>query len=317
MLELGIFWIGVVLVVAAIFMLFIDLFQSRKVWAVISLVLVVPLLIHMLLNWSSLNVRKSFYIFIIGLLALLVSISGGALSHLSLLENHEVMQVIEKKIAPPINAPLSNQQQADTASLGVEENYDPLLTGSEFEQLESEEIVPEKINQVVRKAEPIASYQLVADDERIYAINKRVRLIMTDGNVVEGKLTEIVDDSLIVESEVSGGSLGLSYKNESIQSVAVRLMQGEELYQRKELEEVVEKPETDQQQPVVETLPADNTTQVIPEDQPTTGDVNGVIEQKAPVLEMLEPTVQDENETLEKVDAIVDDAKLLENINGH
>ena len=94
MLELGLFWIGVVLIVTAIFMLFLDSFQSKRIWAVISLVLIVPLFIHMLLNWSSLNVRKSFYLLIIGVLAVLVSVSGGVLSQLSFLQEHEVVQAL-------------------------------------------------------------------------------------------------------------------------------------------------------------------------------------------------------------------------------
>ena len=64
MLELGLFWIGVVLIVTAIFMLFLDSFQSKKLWAIISLVLILPLLAHILFHWSSLNVRKALYILI-------------------------------------------------------------------------------------------------------------------------------------------------------------------------------------------------------------------------------------------------------------
>ncbi len=225
MLEVGLFWIGVVLVITAILTLFLDLFQSKRVWAVISLLLVVPFFIHMVLHWSSLSVRKSLYILIIGILAVLVSVTGGALSQLSFLSGNEVAQKLEEKLAPPGNSPLSNQDQADTAALSVDEGYDPLLTGSKYEQLTAKEIVPEKTSQGVRKSAPTARYELVTDDVRMRAVNKYVRVIMLNGEVVEGTLTGIVDDSLMVESDVNGGSLGLSYKNNQIQSVAVRLTQ--------------------------------------------------------------------------------------------
>jgi hypothetical protein len=337
MLEVGLFWIGVVLIVTAILMLFLDSFQSKRIWAVISLVLVVPLLIHMLFNWSSLTVRKSFYILIIGLLAVLVSVSGGALSQLSFLQDHEVVNVLEKKIAPPEDAPLSNQQQADTAALSVDEGYDPLLTGSEYEQLGANEIVPEKNNQVARKSDPIASYELVADNEYIHAINKHVRVTMSDGNVIEGKLTEIVDDSLIVESNVNGGSLGLSYKNDQIQSVAVRLIEGEKLVVPKQdvIKEVVEELI---QEPVVESSdidllpPVDETEArlndidskaitVVPEINPDiTNEQQQNIElqesSSLPIEMLPEPAVKIEDEVLENVQEIVDDTKLLDNVNG-
>ncbi len=327
MLELGLFWIGVVLIVTAIFMLFLDSFQSKRIWAVISLVLIVPLFIHMLLNWSSLNVRKSFYLLIIGVLAVLVSVSGGVLSQLSFLQEHEVVQALEDKIAPPEDTPLSNQQQADTATLSVEDNYDPLLTGSEYEQLEVKEIVPEKINQVTRRAEPSGRYELVTDDERIHAVNKRVRVIMIDGRVVEGKLTEIIDDSIIVESEVNGGSLGLSYKNDQIQSVAVRLVEGEKLYVPEEPEQVTDvEPGIDQQETIIdsdtllgnETQPIRNDVDVsnIPTNEIELQPTSKALESLEPLSEITPQESAVQNEVLEKIEEIVDDTKLLDNDNG-
>ena len=327
MLEMAIFWIGIAIVATALFMLFLDSFQSRRLWAVISLVLIVPLFIHMVLNWAELNVRKALYVLIIGLLAVFVGISGGALSKLSILQEHEVVQVLEEKIAPPEDTPLSNQQQADKAALSVEEDYDPLLTGSEYEQLETKEIVPEKINQVVREATPTAHYELVAEDERIHAINKRVRVILKDASVVEGILTEIVDNSLIVESEVNGGSLGLSYKNDQIQSVAVRLRTGETLYEPEEEQLSATTQEekqsedqlvTGQQEAVIEetgVLSEQNelTEQVTPnvDEIPT----DNQAEQQMP-LDAVEEKPVIETEVLEKVEEIVDDSKLLDNVNG-
>ncbi|MFK7794963.1 MAG: hypothetical protein AB8B89_06425 [Gammaproteobacteria bacterium] len=331
MLELGLFWIGAVLIVTAIFMLFLDSFQSRRIWAVISLLLILPLFIHMLFHWSSLNIRKSLYILIIGLIAVLVSISGGALSKLPFLQKHEVVQVLEDKIAPPEDTPLSNQQQADTAAELVEDNYDPLLTGSEYEQLETKEIVPEKINKVVRKAAPAARYELIQTNERIHAVNKRVRVTMLDGSIVEGQLTDIVGDSLVVETEVGGGSLGLSYKNEQIQSVAVRLVEGEELYVPEEPETVSDnEPKTGQQSSVVDEAEAR-----LKDDAQSTQDVgeghihDGAIEVapddtvQKPVSEASETLLQAvpeqpaiEDEVLEKVEEIVDDTKLLDKVNG-
>jgi len=324
MLEVGLFWIGVLLVVVAIVMLFLDSFQSRKVWAVISLVLLFPLLIHMVLHWSSLNVRKSLYILIIGMLTVLVSVSGGALSKLSFLQDHEVVQALEDKIAPPEDVPLSNQKQADSAALSADEGYDPLLTGSEYEKLEINEIVPEKPNQVVRKAEPSARYDLVADNERIYALNKHVRIIMADGTVVEGKLTEIDDDSVIVEAEVNGGSLGLSYKNDQMQSMAVRLVEGEKLVPQVLEEESAEQSAIDQPEPGKDVLQnninmplIEDTSQIDTSSVPT-----GVEQPTLEASESLEPAQEIvsasevQTEALEKIEEIVDDTKLLDNVNG-
>ena len=324
MLEVGLFWIGIILVIGAILILFLDSFQSRRIWAVISLVLIVPLLIHMLLNWSLLTIRKSFFILIIGLLAVLVSFSGGALSQLSFLQDHEVMQVLEEKIAPPKEVPLSNQQQADAAALSLGEGYDPLLTGGEYEQLETKEIVPERKNQVVRKVDPIVRYEIMTDDEHRQAINKRVRITMTDGSVIEGNLTEIFDDSLIIESNVNGGSLGLSYKNDLIQSVAVRLAAGEQLVVPKQqvikdvVEELVEEPVVvepsviDAQQSITDTEVLLNN--IPPQITPKSPEINSdiIIEQQSkidvldssplPTTMAPETSVKIEDEVLENVE---------------
>ena len=324
MLEVGLFWIGIILVIGAILILFLDSFQSRRIWAVISLVLIVPLLIHMLLNWSLLTIRKSFFILIIGLLAVLVSFSGGALSQLSFLQDHEVMQVLEEKIAPPKEVPLSNQQQADAAALSLGEGYDPLLTGGEYEQLETKEIVPERKNQVVRKVDPIVRYEIMTDDEHRQAINKRVRITMTDGRVIEGNLTEIFDDSLIIESNVNGGSLGLSYKNDLIQSVAVRLAAGEQLVVPKQqvikdvVEELVEEPVVvepsviDAQQSITDTEVLLNN--IPPQITPKSPEINSdiIIEQQSkidvldssplPTTMAPETSVKIEDEVLENVE---------------
>ena len=328
MLEMAIFWIGIAIVATALFMLFLDSFQTRRLWAVISLVLIVPLFIHMVLNWSEMNVRKALYVFIIGLLAVFVGISGGALSKLSILQEHEVVQALEEKIAPPEDTPLSNQQQADEAALGVEEDYDPLLTGSEYEQLETKEIVPEKINQVVRDATPTARYELVSEDERIHAINKRVRVILKDASVVEGILTEIVDNSLIVESEVNGGSLGLSYKYDQIQSVAVRLKTGEVLYEAEEEQEPASVP-TQEKQPDAQLVPGQQ--EAVIEETEVSSEQNALKEQVTPNIDEMPTenkteqqipldTTEDksaiETEVLEKVEEMVDDSKLLDNVNG-
>ncbi len=292
MLEVGLFWLGIVLVAVAILMLFLDSFQSKKIWAVISLLLLIPLIIHMFTHWSSLNVRKALYILIIGVLGIAVSISGGALSHLSFLPDHEVVHVIEDKIAPPVETPLPNQQQADDASLEVEEGYDPLLTGSEYEQLEVKEIVPEEVSQVVRKPAPTARYEVVTDEQRVHAINKRVRAIMNDGSKVEGVLTAIIDESVIIESDVSGGSLGLSYKNDQIQSIAVRLLEGEQL-----VPEIVE-------EVVDESIAPEQAQQPISESQ-------AQVQSQEPEIELEVNT-----EVVEKVEQIVDDTKLLDSVDG-
>ena len=131
MLEIGLFWLGVLIVAIGVLTIFLDTYSKNRLWAVMGLIFLIPLVIHAVLNWSTLNVRKAFYALLVGILAILVSITGGALAHLPFLAEHEVVQVLEENIAPPKEEPLPNQEQADAAALSSEEYYDPLLTGSE------------------------------------------------------------------------------------------------------------------------------------------------------------------------------------------
>ena len=229
MLAISLFWFGTVLIISALLMLFWDVFRYKKIWALASLILVVPLVIHMILNWSKLNVRKAFYVLVLGILSALVSIAGGALEQLPFLAEHEVVQVLEENIAPPKEEPLPNQEQADAAALAVEDNYDPLLTGSEYESLATTEIAPENVNKINPNTVSSARYEAVNEQQRAQAINKWIRLITTDGRTVEGVLTNVLDNSVLVESSVDGGSLGLSYNNDEIKTILVRLGAGEQL----------------------------------------------------------------------------------------
>ena len=334
MLAIGLFWLGVVLLVAAILMLFWHSFQHNKLWALISLLLLVPLLVHVFLNWSSLTVRKALYTLILGVLAVLVSISGGALSHLSFLPNNEVVQALEENIAPPKDVPLPNQEQADTAAQSAGEDYDPLLTGSEYEALETKEIVPEGANNKPRVASSTTRYQIISLEERAHAINKRVRIIQNDGSTVEGKLTDILENGVLVESTVSGGSVGLSYSNDQIQSVAVLLAEGEQLYvppaeeiangiednvnalpdnldtldsveQANQIDEVVSGNVVDVEQSDVELPQEENeVTKEVPEMQPII-DTETELPQEQPKQEI-------NDQVLEQVEEIVDDAVSLD-----
>ena len=333
MLAISLFWLGVILVISATLMLFWDAFKLRKLWAIVSLVLIVPLIVHLFLNWSTLAVRKAFYILVIGILSIAVSIFGGALSQLTFLPESEVVQVLEENIAPPKEEPLPNQEQADAAALSVEKDYDPLLTGSEYEALETEEILSGDVQKTIPNPTPAPSYQPVTVEERVHAINKQIRMTMVDGEVVEGTLTNVLDDSVLIESSVSGGSLGLSYSNDQIISMAVRLEAGEQLIKPETETQTVnaeaELPEEElstetqaletQSIEVVQpgapdavlrvqeqvTAPEDNTNQAIVEE------ITPKAEVVRPEMKAIEP-VSDEiatKETLEEVQEIVDDSK--------
>lgn len=228
MLAVGFFWLGAILVILATLMLFVDSFKHRRLWSIISLILLIPLVIHMFLNWSSLNSRKAFYLILLGILSIAVSIAGGALSKVPYIGENEVVKVLEDNIAPAKDEPLPNQEQADAAALSAEGDYDPLLTGSEYESLESKEIVPENINKTNPNAST-ARYQLLALGELPRAVNKWVRIKVTDGEIIEGRLTDVLEDGVLVESSVNGGSLGLSYNNDEISELFVRLEAGESL----------------------------------------------------------------------------------------
>lgn len=288
MLAIGLFWLGVILVVVALLMLFCDSFKHRKVWALISLILIVPLIVHMFINWSTLNSRKAFYLVILGILSIAVSIAGGVLTKLPFLPEHEVVQVLEENIAPPKQAPLPNQEQADAAAQSIEENYDPLLTGSEYEALDAKEIVPEDINKNNPNAAG-ARYQSVTLDERVQAINKWIRLKMSDGRIIEGRLTDVLEDGVLIESNVNGGSLGLSYRNDEIADMSVRLESGEQLLKQ---------------------VPQDDVEQSATEIEQNQDEI--INEEISPEARVLEDTSVQEttDEVLEKVETIVDDTRI-------
>jgi len=326
MLAISLFWLGVALIALAILMLFWDSFKQHKLWGLAGLILLVPLVVHMFLNWSELNVRKAFYILVLGSLSLVVSIAGGALTQLPFLAEHEVVQVLkEKNIAPSKEAPLPNQEQADAAALAVEENYDPLLTGSEYETLETKEIVPEDINKVHPKT-TAARYETITEDERVLAINKWIRLTMIDGKTVEGRLTNVLDEAVLVESSVDGGVLGFSYSNNEIKTMAVRLEAGEQLAKPEveaasvESESVVEEISTDIQNEVQQTNSAPEAIteplqQPVIDTPATVDDVQTEVEVIKPEMEILEPTMEEQpaNDALEAIEEIVDDSKSTQN----
>ncbi len=237
MLEMGLFWVGVALMAITLIVLFWHAFQQNRMWGIAG-ILVIPLLAHIFLAWSSLTVRKATYGLIVGVLALLVGVSGGALMHLPFLTQHEVVQTLEETIAPPKAIPLPNEEQAKAVS-GQEENYDPLLTGSEFETVDVEQFVPPSIPQQVNKS-PATIYQQIMPEMLSKAIDKTIRLNMKSGEMIEGVLTHVEDHAVTVESQVEGGSLGLSYPLNEIDSIAVRLLSSETLETPETIEKTVD-----------------------------------------------------------------------------
>lgn len=255
MLELGLFWFGAAVIVVALLMLFVNAFQQNKAWGIAGLVLLVPLVVHILLTWKSLAVRKATYALIIGVLAILVSIAGGALKHLPFLSKHQVVQTLEENIAPPKDVPLPNEEQANAVTVPGGEEYDPVLSGGEFEEVDVEKMVPPSTTSVQKTAAP--RYQAVLVEELSAVINKRVRLTMVSGELVNGTLTNIQENAVTVESAVEGGSLGLSYKLNEIESIAVQLAAGEEIpAQNQDVEQVddvaVEQVQQEAQMPLQE-----------------------------------------------------------------
>jgi hypothetical protein len=269
----------------------------------------------------------------LGVLAVLVSISGGSLSHLPFLSKHEVVQVLEDNIAPPKDAPLPNQEQANTAALSAGEDYDPLLTGSEYETLATKEIVPEEINNKARVSSATTHYQTISLEERVHAINKHVRITKNDGSSVEGKLTDILGNGVLVERIVNGGSLGLSYNNDQIQSMAVLLAEGEQLYLPPE-EETADGMEDDvnalpdnldalesvEQVNQADEVVGANVVDVEQADVELPQEANEVTEQvMQPITETATEASQEQHQqgindqVLEQVEEIVDDAVSLDN----
>lgn len=228
MLEITILIAGVLITVIALLMLFRDAYKQNKIAAIVSLVLVFPLVGYLLFNLGSVAVRRAGSVLVIGFVAIIVSIYGGVSKHIYFLEENKIVQKIEKNIAPKEEGPLPNEEQAESTKLSKDKNYDPLLTGTELEDVEIEEMLPESRPAKAPQA-PVFRYQPVSHEQVQYALNKPVRVTMNDGSVIEGILINVEPDSLMVESQVSGGSVALSYKHINIKSVEVRLAQGEKL----------------------------------------------------------------------------------------
>lgn len=218
MLALITFTIGGLLLLGSVIMLLRRAFGTTMLWGVLGLFFV-PLYIFAIFRWSETRIRKAVYVSLVGILAILVGISGGALSHLPFLPEHEVVSTIEEKIAPPKETPLPNEAAAQAVELPDEENYDPLLTGGEFEGVGLDDMIP--------PAAMLASVDEAPDFEQIEltqldrAVNKKVILDLIGGEKVEGVLTHFQDESLVVESSVAGGSIGYSYPFANIDTLFV------------------------------------------------------------------------------------------------
>ena len=318
MLEMGLFWLGVAVVVVALLMLFQNAFKQNKIWGIAGLVFLLPLLVHIFIGWEALAVRKATYALIIGVLAVFVSIAGGALAHMPFLPKHEVVQSLEENIAPPKETPLPNEEQAQ-AITNSDEDYDPLLSGSEFEEVDVEKMVPPS-SSPVRKTTQAAKYQSLPAEDLALAINKQVRLTMTSGKVVEGVLTHLGETAATVETVVEGGSLGLSYNLSEVKSMEVRLAAGEQLAPPVETEELApaQEPQIEGSQAEgltvesiepsaqMEQLPQEvqGVTETIIQEQPT---------QEQPKTELIEQDMQGEAApAVDEQDAVIDSAEEVE-----
>ena len=97
MFAVGLFLLGALIFIVAVVVIFLNAFSKSKPWGLAGLILLVPLLAHAFLNWSVATVRRGFYGLVIGLLTVLVSITGGALAHLPFLTEYKAVQALEKK----------------------------------------------------------------------------------------------------------------------------------------------------------------------------------------------------------------------------
>lgn len=209
MLALITFSVGSLLLLVAVLMLLRHAFRTSMLWGILGLLFTIPLYIYALLRWEEVPIRKPVYISLVGILAVLVGISGGALSHLTFIPENEVVNTLEEKIAPPKETPLPNEEEAQAIQLPDGEAYDPLLTGGEFEVVDIEEMSPPPA--VVASRAETKKYETIeiADIDR--AIGKRVKLNLINGENIEGILTHRQKESIIVESFVSGGAVGYTY----------------------------------------------------------------------------------------------------------
>ena len=312
MLELGLFWVGVVVAIIALVMLFTDAFKQNKAWGIAGIILLIPLLVHITLAWGSLTVRKATYALIIGVLAILVSIAGGVLTQLPFLTQHEVVQTLEENIAPPKDTPLPNEEQVQAITDPDEEGYDPLLSGSEFEAVDVDEIVPPSTSPV--QTTVASRYVPILTNDIPAIINKQVRLSMASGDIVEGTVTHVEEDSLTVESAVEGGSLGLSYSVNDIKSIAVRLAPGEKIPTVAPPAVGAEEPAAEQAPP--EAPPSPDDARSMPEEMlpPQAEEKGEIVSESATdaVQEAIEPQVPNADTLESQVDSAVEEVESIE-----
>ena len=138
-----------------------------------------------------------------------------------------MVQTLEETIAPPKDTPLPNEEEAQAVAPINDENYDPLLSGSEFEEVDVEKNVPPSAPPVNKTPPP--KFVPIPLSDLAAVVNKQIRLKMASGETIDGTLTHLDDQAATVESAVEGGSLGLSYRLDEVKSASVRLAAGEQL----------------------------------------------------------------------------------------
>ena len=219
MLALITFIVGSIVLIIALLMLLRQAFRASMLWGVLGILFAVPLYVFAALRWSELSVRKPVYFSLVGILAVFVSVSGGALQHLPFVPEHEVIQSIEENIAPPKETPLPNEEAAQAVEFPEGDAYDPLLKGGEFEPIELKDVAPPVVQQALPKA--TSEFQAIDIAEVERAINRRVKLQLANGEQIEGVLTHLQDGSMVVESKVAGGEVGYSYAFDEVDSLSV------------------------------------------------------------------------------------------------
>lgn len=225
MISLIVFYAGIIIILFSVITVLKHAFGRGLLWPVFIILFLPLTVVYIGLNWKELSMRKALYISIAGLLAIAVGIFGGALARVPFLPKLPIVETLKETTAPELE-PLPNEKEAEAIELG-DRRYDPVLTGSQFEEPDLKPLAPDTdktVNQlktVERKWRPIEKALLP------YLSNKEIQLHMQNGQTPVGVIHSVSENSLVLGQLAEGGAVEFTYPYADIVSVEALLSNAE------------------------------------------------------------------------------------------
>ena len=276
--------------------------RDNKLWALLVLLLPVLALVHIALYWKELEVRRSLLMLLLGSALLGVGIVGGAVLKIPFLAQSGLFSELEEVI-PVKEEPLSNEAEAAAIELPEGDNYDPIISGSQYEEVDVEPLAPEEDKTVKLPAGPKKVYRVIAAGNLPAAIGKDLKLTLKNGETKLGKLTQIDEYSVSLESNLGAGEIGYAYPLEEIVQAEVLLTQGESVPEVPKVEEAPEGQGSEVIQPDSE-AGSDAPPSIEGASEQITSEVqDSIAEQEAAVVQEIETTTTQAVEATPEVGA--------------